>query len=273
MWTIPLALYLLSFILGFARRRLFAIQSLAAATTVTLIVLACVWAMELNRPIAPILALHLFGLFLIALSLHTALADDRPAPAHLTEFYFWVALGGATGGLFNTLLAPLLFTSIAEYPIALAAAAWLIHRGPLRDVLRPPLRTILAAAITGGRQCSVRLCRADAGSNPVIIGLVLTAMIMGFLFSSRTAAGFGLALTLLLALAPMGRQDRGDLIYARRTFFGVLRVWNLPDEQQHRIAQGTTIHGVQSTAPAQSGDPLSYYHPDGPIGQVFALTA
>ena len=49
----------------------------------------------------------------------------------------------------------------------------------------------------------------------------------------------------------------------------MLRVWNVPEEQQHRIAHGTTIHGVQSTAAGRTQEPLAYYHPDGPIGQVF----
>ena len=50
------------------------------------------------------------------------LADDRPSPARLTEFYFWISLGGMLGGLFNALLAPVIFTGIVEYPLVLIVA-------------------------------------------------------------------------------------------------------------------------------------------------------
>ena len=45
---------------------------------------------------------------------------DRPSPARLTEFFFWIALGGMLGGLFNALLAPVIFVGIAEYPLVLS---------------------------------------------------------------------------------------------------------------------------------------------------------
>src|SRR5262249_11235097 len=53
---------------------------------------------------------------------HGELARTRPSPRHLTAFYLWMSVGGVLGGLFNALLAPLIFTSIAEYPITIVLA-------------------------------------------------------------------------------------------------------------------------------------------------------
>ncbi len=69
------------------------------------------------------MAAHVGVLFFGALLCHTALADRRPDASHLTEFYFWIALGGALGGIFTGLIAPAVFKTIFEYPLLVATAA------------------------------------------------------------------------------------------------------------------------------------------------------
>src|SRR5207247_5203018 len=67
-----------------------------------------------------VIGLHLFLLYCGALLCHTRLAESRPDPQHLTEFYFWVALGGALGGAFTAALSPLFFKTVLEYPLLVA---------------------------------------------------------------------------------------------------------------------------------------------------------
>lgn len=67
--------------------------------------------------------LHLAAFFVTALVCHGELAQDRPSTRHLTEFYLWLSIGGVVGGFFNALLAPMIFTSVQEYPLAMIAAA------------------------------------------------------------------------------------------------------------------------------------------------------
>jgi c-type cytochrome biogenesis protein CcmF len=122
LWTIPLALYLLSFIIGFAARKLVTDSFARGPASIAVVILIFVFATELTKPVALLLGLHLAVLFCVALALHSALAHDRPSTARLTEFYLWIAIGGVAGGAFNTLAAPMLFTSVMEYPLALAAA-------------------------------------------------------------------------------------------------------------------------------------------------------
>ena len=91
---------------------------------------------------------------IVALLCHGELARSRPPVAHLTEFYLWISLGGMLGGLLNGIVAPLLFTSTAEYPLLLVAACVALARyEDFVRVLREPrllIRPFAAAAIAWG---------------------------------------------------------------------------------------------------------------------------
>jgi hypothetical protein len=146
LWIIPLALYLLSFILVFANFpksvRLGAFTIPAGSWTgmphtvvlflqPILILLLCVmlqqsFASHLNflgwfsipGPVLHI-SLAMLAFFATALVCHGEMAKDRPEPRHLTEFYLWMSVGGMVGGIFNGLVAPLLFWGVAEFPLAI----------------------------------------------------------------------------------------------------------------------------------------------------------
>ncbi len=131
LWAIPLALYLLSFIMVFARWpilkwlwliRIFQAAGLAAsAGTVYLGGLS-------TENVVSVGALHLATFFLTALVCHGAMAADRPASEHLTEFYLWMSAGGVAGGLLCALVAPRVFNTVLEYPLVLIAACLLRPR-------------------------------------------------------------------------------------------------------------------------------------------------
>ena len=67
----------------------------------------------------------------VAVSLHARLYDSRPEPGRLTLFYLVMSAGGAMGGLFTALVAPLLFDWVWEHPLLVLAAAALLPRFPL----------------------------------------------------------------------------------------------------------------------------------------------
>ena len=85
--------------------------------------IATVWPPLDNYVIA--IGVHLATFFLSCLMCHGELARRRPPAIFLTEYYFWLSLGGALGGMFNALAAPLLFDGVYEYPIALVLACLL----------------------------------------------------------------------------------------------------------------------------------------------------
>jgi hypothetical protein len=126
LWVVPLALYLLTYVIAFARRPW--LRHAWALKAQPFILIPLVLLVTWTLPFWVGLPLHLLCLFVSALVCHDELARLRPRAEHLTEFYFWLALGGALGGAFTALLAPLLFDGVFEYPIALAAACLLRPR-------------------------------------------------------------------------------------------------------------------------------------------------
>ncbi|PYS97202.1 MAG: hypothetical protein DMF65_12120, partial [Acidobacteria bacterium] len=130
LWVVPLSLYLLSFVLVFARRTLLSRRLMARVLPGAAVLLALVYMSGATQPAWFLILFHLLFLFAAAMVCHGQLADDRPDARHLAEFYLWLAVGGALGGLFNAALAPLLFNSVVEYPLVILLASY----------LRPPFR-------------------------------------------------------------------------------------------------------------------------------------
>ena len=125
LWVIPLALYLLSFVIVFARGFKLPRGLLARVVPGAAVLVALVYLSGASRPAWFLILFHLAFLFAAALACHGQLADDRPAASHLAEFYLCLAVGGVLGGLFNAVVAPLVFDTVAEYPLVILLASYL----------------------------------------------------------------------------------------------------------------------------------------------------
>ena len=125
LWVIPLALYLLTFILAFAKNSLIPVKTCERILPMGALVVLYLLLSQATQPVSLLMSIHMSVFFLAGLACHGRLAAERPPREHLTEFFFWISLGGVLGGLFNALLAPLFFTQILEYPIAIVTACCL----------------------------------------------------------------------------------------------------------------------------------------------------
>ncbi len=175
----------------------------------------------------------------------------------LTEFYLLLSLGGVLGGAFNALAAPVLFDAIVEYPLAIV----------LSLLLLPGARSLRRDLVPSLLYCSllvISLPLAATGGTGAI-RVALGAAVVALLAFARRPARFMLGVTVLLTLATFGQQS----LHAERTFFGVLRVIDGPNHERV-LTHGITIHGAQSLDPARRREPLGYYTPRGPFGQVYA---
>src|SRR5262249_53346853 len=112
---------------------------------IAMLPLVLVLASRATGPLALVLPVHPLALFVIAMVLHGELARDRPAAGHLTEFYLWMSVGGVLGGAFTALLAPLLFTSVLEYPLTLVLGCLLVRRPSARA--STPMQRVLDGAL------------------------------------------------------------------------------------------------------------------------------
>lgn len=134
LWALPLALYLVTFIIAFST----VVPSwfrLLVGNLAPVMILLLVFVIVSGEPVAYIspsvfvkLALNIGTFFAVALMCHYELALDRPAPAHLTGYFLWISVGGVLGGIFNALLAPVIFSGPTEYQVTLVIACLLIPR-------------------------------------------------------------------------------------------------------------------------------------------------
>jgi hypothetical protein len=266
LWLAPLALYVITFINAFARRPPVKLEWTARLQPLLVILLALVWVLNIYLSV---FVLHLVTFFVTALMCHGELARRRPHAAHLTEFYIWIALGGALGGAFNALVAPLAFDSILEYPLAIALACM------LRPALRPGDRSLrwtdiaLPAALAAAFVVLVHFGFRPLQHNKLIIVLYLEAVGVALYLMRARPLRFGLAVAAaLLAIPHLHAVD--EVLARHRSFFGVHTV--LKDESGgfHVLMHGITVHGAQHLDPAKRLEPTAYFHRDGPLGQLFA---
>lgn len=140
-WVIPLALYLLSFVLTFARPPAVIHKTLLVVLPILVGLQTYLMLSRSLQQVGVQMVLHLLLLFVVAMVCHGELANSRPAASRLTEFYVWMCTGGILGSLFNALAAPLIFKTVVEYPLVLVAACLL-----LPDPRRVPSPTAAAEA-------------------------------------------------------------------------------------------------------------------------------
>ena len=272
LWVVPLALYLLSFVIVFARRPLLNRRIMLALQVGLTLGLLIFLGEQPGRNMFAIAALHLTTFFVTAVVCHRELADSRPRARYLTEFYLWMSLGGLLGGVFNVLVAPLLYNRVLEYPIAMIIAlavrpAWGTRTARSRDrVLDFAIPLLVFGVVSLGYELPVPSGKwADRALYAYLcgVGLLVAAWF-------RRPVRLALSAAALFVGIDAATRFSEDTLYQARSFFGVYRVrtWNDYVLLQH----GTTTHGGQSMAADRKREPLTYYHRDGPLGDLFRLT-
>lgn len=279
LWVVPLAMYLASFVLTFAPAPPFSHRLMSALLPVAVLAPVISIVSEATNPAAVLIALHLAALFVAAMVCHGELARARPGPSRLTGFYLLVATGGVLGGVFNALVAPVLFQTTVEYPIALVAACLLrppaavaARRGCARGLLLDGGVPLIAGALTLALVYAVRQV-GDALTPPLRIAAAFGVPLLIAALAWPWPRRFGLALAAILLGGATYSAGGHRLLHIDRSFFGINRVLLTEGGRFRVLLHGRTIHGVQSTQPALRREPLSYYHRRGPAGEIFARFA
>lgn len=133
LWVIPLALFLLTFVITFQRKPVIPHRLMLACLPFVVMAALILPQTPFDVGILGDIALHLVTFFVAAMVCHGELVSRRPDATHLTEFYLLMSLGGVLGGAFTSLLSPVIFSTVLEYPILLAAA--LLVPRETRDIL------------------------------------------------------------------------------------------------------------------------------------------
>jgi hypothetical protein len=262
LWIAPLALYLLTFVLIFAARppipHVWMVRALPGA-----IVLAGLgfWLAPISLVAA--IAAHFTAFFIVAMACHGELARLRPPVDRLTEFYFWMSLGGVIGGALTALVSPLVFNGIVEYPLMLGLACLIQPERADDKKLSTAQIALLAAAIL------VVLAEPAAHFGPLMsasLSLWAIAMIAVFGFRKFNPALLALALLLASFVGHTIYTRDGTVIWRGRSFYGAYVVTQDDTNGYRLMFHGTTLHGVELVkAPPQ---PLTYYAHGGPLGDA-----
>jgi hypothetical protein len=274
LWVVPLALFLVTFSLAFRTggQRMDKVLSLVQPVLLAGILFTLsVWR---EMPLLLVLALNLTFFFVSVTICHRELYARRPGVGHLTQFYFFMSLGGVIGGAFASLLAPAIFESLLEFP--LLALTVLLCRADVRALLArskpvivvPVIATILALFLLTDRGV------IGFGVLPVwlvmmlvLIPLTLTAVSPGRPVRLLASASFGMLVAVIVSTPP-------NLVERTRSFFAVHGIYETPNGQGRYLQHGTTIHGADHWADANGVRlttrpiPTSYFHFGGSYHQA-----
>lgn len=276
LWIVPLSLYLATFIIVFARRPIFTTRDCVTMFSAMAIVAVFMIAATVYNRMTIIFIVHFFLFFFSALLCHKALADSRPAARHLTSFYMYMSLGGVLGGLFNALLAPLLFKVPLEYTLALCMVLF-VRAMIMQDTysFQKPA-SVQSFFKSPGLWCAVATVIATliAWERDTVLYYYLAAGLagIGLIILWRRPVSFALFGTMVLLLhAPLTDHLLAKPLRLERNFFGVLQVQDTEDDKIRQFLHGTTLHGAQPIKDGQRLIRMTYYNPDGPLGDAFRL--
>ena len=266
LWVIPLAVYLLSFVAAFSERRGFANVTTRAAPWLVLLAGGLAMSSRSTGTLAPALG-SVVLLFVVAVALHARMYALRPQASQLTLFYLAMSAGGALGGLFTALIAPLVFDWVWEHPLLVLAAAMLMPLPVLYDWRRLPgldpsmARLGGAILVSLGLLLAARLFVVTMSGEPGIERLLLTLgmTMIGLLVMPWRWLFVTLLFVLMLAQGGLDTLSTTVQGLRSRSYFGIYTVRDLPASRLRTLAHGTTLHGQQSTNPAYTREPTSYY--------------
>jgi len=231
LWIVPLSLYLLTFVLCFDNdrwynRRIFGLLAAGA------IAANCYMSSLATQPaIWKQAAADLMVVLAGCMICHGELARSRPAPGRLTQFYLTLAAGGALGGVFTALVAPRIFSTFTEFPLAMEACCLLGLAGWWRSGVFSRTFSKLSLIAHGA----------------AAIGLLAAALGATFSTSSRVEE---------------------DMLLTTRNFFGVLHVSKDTEDYGmiRKLTHGRTLHGLQFQDEEKRHLATTYYGPASGIG-------
>ncbi len=273
LWVLPLGLYLLSFTIAFAANREIA-DLLTRIAPITILLFGGVMIGGFNELPLVNLAIALSLLFMVSVALHTQMYRLRPEPDRLTGFYLAMAFGGALGGVFAALIAPVVFDWTYEYPILIFAAGLLVPQvyltAGIRGLWMTPAKRRIAYAVVAAML--ILLSAATFWGPADVFGeghQGLTFIGIAAIGIVSVGARLSYATILAVALVIFGGWRAVELSLEQgartRSYFGVYTVRD--GRNVRELDHGTTVHGIQFTGnPVLERLPTTYYAPPSGIG-------
>ena len=294
LWVLPLSLYLLSFIFTFDSNRWYQRGGFWPLYFLFLGLVLKPQSLGYHGRTAFQIMLCCAALFVVCMVCHGELARSKPAPRHLTAFFFMVAAGGALGGIFVVIIAPAIFSGFWEFQIALLSCGFLLF---LAFILEDPsgraeqTSWIAAVVLLGAflvphiislfpRIEALSFLTNEYYTGGTAVAVLLAAKLLrknqkkvakqnlhsAFPWQPITAlALLGVFAILAYSYTAVGLQH---ILFYKRNFFGVKYVIETPDLIE--FISGSTVHGAQFRNPEQRNIPTTYYRPESGVGLLLA---
>jgi len=270
LWVVPLALFLLTFVITFQRNPIIPHKAMLAVQPFAVGALVISMMLPMQQFWLISAGLHLAVFFICTMVCHGELVRSRPNAENLTKFYLWMSFGGAAGGFFTGLIAPHIFSTILEYPLmialALLARPGFFSSGVRKFTREGTLAIAVLFAVTAPKLIFGMEPVADA---PTLYIAIITILSVAIILSRPNPARLaGIVTATIIAghvLAP--ESIKGS---SHRGFFGVIKIVESPDGKFRLMKHGTTLHGAQKldSTPGTPPEPLTYYHADAPFADV-----
>ncbi len=273
LWVIPLALYLLSFIIVFSRfsGKIHKGMLIAQPWLITPFLIYFFSHQKLAF-FSLELSLHLMVFFISIMLCHGELAKNRPQAKYLTNYYLIMSFGGMLGGIFNNFITPFIFDSFYEYPLMIIIALLLnptnrsqrfyLHKNWFKAVATIYILLFLTIFYFNYQQFS----------NALVLGLIIVAVVANFFVFHKNLVYLALYSSVIVACAIPSSQKNSETLHQSRNFYGVLTIKQNTHSDigtLHELYSGSTDHGAQIINDQSQCTPIGYYSPIGPLGQLF----
>lgn len=251
LWVLPLALYLLSFIISFDSPRWYRRFPFVLALFVALGWIGWAIARGTDSSLYLLLGGYALALFIGCMVCHGELYRLRPGPAQLTSYYLTIATGGALGGVLVAVLAPLVFHAFHELPIGFLFCGF--------------LSIVPWARALGEKRSLARTSKPSSNppNSPTALDRRLPLLVTS------------LALIWLALGIVMWRQTHKfsfAIVERTRNFYGVLTILEEAKDNAnfHHLAlqHGNTLHGLQFVHPVGATWPTLYYGQESGVGRA-----
>lgn len=256
-WILPLALYLLSFVLTFASKPIIAHTWVVRNLLIFLVFPILGFIIGANQVLAmSLIAANLMGFFLLALLCHGELVRIRPPVPQLTRFYFCLSLGGVLAGLFNGLLAPRIFSHAYEYPLVILLALLFI---PITKMPSERKKWLISSAVIGLLLFNYYLPPNTEWGQWLkeTHTLPILALSLMMLWPGSTRLLF-FNMTMLFAFIFIPSFNASQVLSQKRNFYGIKQVFSIAGV--HVLLSQNTLHGFQVPQKAKPTDgAMAYY--------------
>lgn len=286
LWIFPLSIYLVSFILVFAKNPLWREIRWDRRLIHGVVISFVLYHFSISDPSWLAIPLHFITLFLVCMYFHGQLARMRPATEHLNSYFVWMSAGGIAGGIFNGLIAPLVFATQAEYIITMLISGLALslfssdvheHVSVKAEQMLVTTAYIILIIILNGRFPNITSSFFPSGTAQLLAFNIVSIS----LFFRFRAVKLAVLAAIYIGGQIFGAADSLNLLTAR-SFFGILKVNRIISNDAEKfgrteapvdvfmsLSHGSTMHGIERKVNIRPVFPLAYYSRESPIGAIF----